>query len=195
MTDYVFLSQIPFSLALRVWDLYLLVGERVVTAMAYTILKLHKSRLMRLQDMDTIIEFLQVKLYQEFGFEDDHVIRAVEQTLFDLRRVGMDLPPAPGPNERPRMPLGQFVEPTIDSMIGHRKSMFTEAEIKVHDDVIMMHNSHNMHNGGGGGGAGAAGDGNNVIDDPNYSEYGNSEGINDENCGKWQRTKITYGFG
>lgn len=53
-------EQIPFSLCLRVWDIYLLDGERVVTAMAYTILRLHKNKLLKLKDMDLIVQYLQV---------------------------------------------------------------------------------------------------------------------------------------
>lgn len=53
------LLQIPFSLTLRVWDLYLLEGERVMIAMAYNILRMHRRYLSKLQ-MDEIIEHLQV---------------------------------------------------------------------------------------------------------------------------------------
>lgn len=35
--------QTPFSLTLRLWDVYILEGERMLTAMAYTIIKLHRS--------------------------------------------------------------------------------------------------------------------------------------------------------
>lgn len=41
---FVCLKQTPFTLTLRLWDIYILEGERVLTAMAYTILKLHKSK-------------------------------------------------------------------------------------------------------------------------------------------------------
>lgn len=57
----VIVLQVPFSLCLRVWDIYLLDGERVITAMAYTILKLHKRNLMKLNDMDSIVHFIQVR--------------------------------------------------------------------------------------------------------------------------------------
>ena len=56
----IFVERIPFSLCLRVWDIYLLNGEKVVTAMAYTILRLHKKNLLKLRDMDAIVQFLQV---------------------------------------------------------------------------------------------------------------------------------------
>uniref|UniRef100_A0A8C6YMX0 Rab-GAP TBC domain-containing protein n=1 Tax=Nothoprocta perdicaria TaxID=30464 RepID=A0A8C6YMX0_NOTPE len=39
-----FIWSTPFTLTLRLWDIYILEGERVLTAMAYTILKLHKSK-------------------------------------------------------------------------------------------------------------------------------------------------------
>lgn len=52
--------QVPFSLCLRIWDIYLLDGERAITAMAYTILKLHKRNLLKLNDMDSIVQYIQV---------------------------------------------------------------------------------------------------------------------------------------
>jgi hypothetical protein len=54
--------QIPFSLCLRVWDIYLLDGEKIVTAFAYCVLRLHKNKLLKLRDMDSIVHFLQVRL-------------------------------------------------------------------------------------------------------------------------------------
>lgn len=54
--------QIPFSLCLRVWDIFLLEGEKVVTAMAYTILKLHAAKLLKSKDMDIITDYLQVRI-------------------------------------------------------------------------------------------------------------------------------------
>lgn len=37
------LVQTPFTLTLRIWDIYILEGERLLPAMSYTILKMHKS--------------------------------------------------------------------------------------------------------------------------------------------------------
>lgn len=36
--------QTPFTLTLRLWDVFMLEGERLLTAMSYTILKVHKSK-------------------------------------------------------------------------------------------------------------------------------------------------------
>uniref|UniRef100_A0A671P3Y7 USP6 N-terminal-like protein n=1 Tax=Sinocyclocheilus anshuiensis TaxID=1608454 RepID=A0A671P3Y7_9TELE len=38
-----FIDRTPFTLTLRLWDIFILEGEKVLTAMAYTILQLHKS--------------------------------------------------------------------------------------------------------------------------------------------------------
>uniref|UniRef100_A0A4W4GV66 Rab-GAP TBC domain-containing protein n=1 Tax=Electrophorus electricus TaxID=8005 RepID=A0A4W4GV66_ELEEL len=38
-----FIDRTPFTLTLRLWDIFILEGEKMLTAMAYTILKLHKS--------------------------------------------------------------------------------------------------------------------------------------------------------
>ncbi|KPP62182.1 hypothetical protein Z043_119645, partial [Scleropages formosus] len=39
-----FLDRTPFTLTLRIWDIYILEGERVLTAMSYTVLKMHRSK-------------------------------------------------------------------------------------------------------------------------------------------------------
>ena len=41
-----FLDRIPFSITIRVWDLYLLEGDSIMIAMAYNILKLHWKSLL-----------------------------------------------------------------------------------------------------------------------------------------------------
>jgi USP6 N-terminal-like protein len=119
-----------------VWDIYLLEGERVATAMAYTVLKIHKSKLMKLKDMDSIVHFLQVKLAKDFGYNDDYVIKAFEQCSEELRKAKMDLPPPAQELEFPQKPFGVFVEPTKDEKIGHRKSDFSEIEKVVTENVI-----------------------------------------------------------
>ncbi|XP_058527872.1 USP6 N-terminal-like protein [Ochotona princeps] len=39
-----FLEIVPFSLAIRLWDLFLLEGQQMLTTMAYTTLKVHQSK-------------------------------------------------------------------------------------------------------------------------------------------------------
>lgn len=50
-------------------------GERVVTAMAYTILRMHRNKLLKMKDMDLMTDLLQTQLQRDFGHSDDYVIR------------------------------------------------------------------------------------------------------------------------
>lgn len=56
-------------------------GERVVTAMAFTILRIHRKKLMKMRDMDEMTEFLQINLHKDFGYDDDFVIKVLEQSM------------------------------------------------------------------------------------------------------------------
>jgi len=81
--------------------------------------------------------FLKVKLHTDFGYDDDTVIKTLEESMDNLKKTKMDLPPPPQPNEFPRNPFGEFKEPTIEAKIGIRKSVFTENEKEVTDKVIL----------------------------------------------------------
>ncbi|XP_053260546.1 USP6 N-terminal-like protein isoform X4 [Podarcis raffonei] len=88
-----FLDRTPFTLTLRIWDIYILEGERVLTAMSYTILKLHRKHLMKLQ-MEELVQFLQETLAKDFFFEDDFVIDQLQSSMAELKRAKLDLPAA-----------------------------------------------------------------------------------------------------
>lgn len=111
-------------------------GEKVATTMAYTVLKIHRNKLLKLKDMDSIVHYLQVKLVKDFGYDDDFVVKAFEQCSEELRKAKMELPPPASEDEYPQKPFGVFVEPTQDEMIGHRRSDFTEIEREVTENVI-----------------------------------------------------------
>ncbi|CAK7322317.1 USP6 N-terminal-like protein [Vulpes lagopus] len=100
-----FLGRTPFSLTLKLWDAYVLDGERVLTAMAYTILKVHRKRLLKLP-LEGLREFLQDSLAQPWALEDEAVLRHLRASMTQLRRMRCDLPPQAGPEEFPTRPLG-----------------------------------------------------------------------------------------
>ncbi|XP_062373721.1 USP6 N-terminal-like protein isoform X2 [Sardina pilchardus] len=102
-----FLDRTPFTLTLRIWDIYILEGERVLTAMSYTVLKLHKKHLLKLP-MEDLVEFLQVALSKDFFFEDDFVIEQLQNSMSELRRAKLELPPPAKEEEFPKKPLGQL---------------------------------------------------------------------------------------
>uniref|UniRef100_A0A182QH21 Rab-GAP TBC domain-containing protein n=1 Tax=Anopheles farauti TaxID=69004 RepID=A0A182QH21_9DIPT len=139
----IFIERIPFSLCLRVWDIYMMFGERVLTAMAYTILKIHKSAILRMKDMDEVTDFLQTRLHKKFGYEDDHVIKVLQNSLDELKRLKLlNLPPAAA-NELPTVPRGQTVEPSTKARIGHRNEQFSEREIALKETVLYRSESKN----------------------------------------------------
>nr|XP_060632497.1 USP6 N-terminal-like protein isoform X2 [Anolis sagrei ordinatus] len=96
-----FLDRTPFRLTLRIWDIYILEGERVLTAMSYTILKMHRKHLMKLQ-MEELVEFLQETLAKDFFFEDDFVIDQLHSSMAELKRAKLDIPVAGKEDELPK---------------------------------------------------------------------------------------------
>ncbi|XP_060118100.1 uncharacterized protein LOC132589394 [Heteronotia binoei] len=100
-----FIDRTPFTLTLRLWDIYILEGERVLTAMAYTILKLHKKRLLKMS-LEDLREFLQEKTAASLQFEDDVVVEELQASMAELRKMKFDLPPPAKSEEFPKKPLG-----------------------------------------------------------------------------------------
>ncbi|XP_077706500.1 USP6 N-terminal-like protein [Canis aureus] len=99
-----FLGQTPFPLTLKLWDAYVLDGERVLTAMAYTILKVHRKRLLKLP-LEGLREFLQDSLAQPWALEDESVLRHLRASMTQLRRMRCDLPPPRDDTVGPRTPF------------------------------------------------------------------------------------------
>ncbi|XP_054844892.1 USP6 N-terminal-like protein [Eublepharis macularius] len=102
-----FLDRTPFRLTLRIWDVYILEGERVLTAMSYTILKMHRKHLMKLE-MEALVEFLQETLAKDFFFEDDFVIEQLQSSMAELKRAKLDLPVAGKDDEFPKKKMGKI---------------------------------------------------------------------------------------
>ncbi|XP_051549016.1 USP6 N-terminal-like protein isoform X1 [Myxocyprinus asiaticus] len=101
-----FIDRTPFTLTLRLWDIYILEGEKVLTAMAYTLLKLHKKHLLKMS-LEDLREFLQESIASSFNVSDDVVIEELQSSMSELRRMKLDLPPSAKGDELPKMPLGQ----------------------------------------------------------------------------------------
>ena len=102
-----FLDRIPFSLSLRVWDIFLLDGDQVILAMAFNILKLHQKNILKL-DMEQLMEFFQKGLTTDFGFEDEVVIESLKDCLSELKSSKLLwIDPIPK-TERPQVQFGEF---------------------------------------------------------------------------------------
>ncbi|XP_075693456.1 uncharacterized protein LOC142660646 isoform X2 [Rhinoderma darwinii] len=101
-----FLDRTPFTLTLRLWDIYILEGERVLPAMAYTILKLHKKRLLKMS-MEDLREFLQEKIARSLSYDDDIVVEQLQTSMAELKKMKLELPPPGKAEEFPKKTLGQ----------------------------------------------------------------------------------------
>ncbi|XP_036962356.1 USP6 N-terminal-like protein [Acanthopagrus latus] len=101
-----FIDRTPFTLTLRLWDIYILEGEKILNAMAYTTFKLHKKRLQKLQ-LEDLREFLQEQLAVSFFLPDDVVVEQLQAAMSELRSKKLDQPPPAKSEELPKKPLGQ----------------------------------------------------------------------------------------
>nr|XP_019957696.1 PREDICTED: USP6 N-terminal-like protein [Paralichthys olivaceus]XP_019957697.1 PREDICTED: USP6 N-terminal-like protein [Paralichthys olivaceus] len=101
-----FIDRTPFTLTLRLWDIFVLEGEKTLTAMAYTTLKLHKKRLQKCQ-LEDLREFLQEQLAASYFLPDDVVVEQLQAAMSELRSKKLDQSPPAKPDELPKKPLGQ----------------------------------------------------------------------------------------
>ncbi|XP_018608247.2 USP6 N-terminal-like protein [Scleropages formosus] len=100
-----FIDRTPVTLTLRLWDIYILEGERILTAMAYTILKIHKKQLLKMS-LEELREFLQEKIVESFCLSNDGVIEQLQASMSELRKMKLDLPPPAKSDELPKKTLG-----------------------------------------------------------------------------------------
>lgn len=101
-----FLDKVPFTLTLRLWDNFVFYGEIILTSMSYTLLRLHKKAILK-KNLEELINFLQVDLEQDFGYEDDEVIEALFKSIKELKRQKLDRPAdEPSIEELPTKPFG-----------------------------------------------------------------------------------------
>uniref|UniRef100_H3BGI4 USP6 N-terminal-like protein n=1 Tax=Latimeria chalumnae TaxID=7897 RepID=H3BGI4_LATCH len=104
-----FIDRTPFTLTLRLWDIYIMEGERILTAMAYTILKLHKIHLKRAFSIFNR-NFNQDTLNLLLTFGVFFVLEERLTTLIFITATRISKPEYPAkPDEFPKKPLGQEI--------------------------------------------------------------------------------------
>lgn len=114
-----FLDRTPFHLTLRLWDIFMLEGDRLLVAMSYCIMKIHRRRISKF-GMEEISDLLQNSLERDFLYEDDVVIEELQKCQEELRKANMDIPPRSKINERPTLPFGLDIQPSVEQLIGKR---------------------------------------------------------------------------
>ncbi|XP_074522029.1 USP6 N-terminal-like protein [Halichoeres trimaculatus] len=133
-----FIDRTPFTLTLRLWDIFILEGERLLTAMSYTILKIHKKRMLKMS-LEDLREFLQERIAQTFFYSDDVIVEQLQASMTELRKMKLDLPPPGKPEELPRKPLGQELPVLLSPSRGKPSSAsgFPRAGLSLH--IISHH--------------------------------------------------------
>ncbi|XP_065662231.1 USP6 N-terminal-like protein isoform X2 [Hydra vulgaris] len=99
-----FLDRLPFSLVLRVYDIYMIDGDRILTAMAYHILKIFRKRIMKM-DFESIAPFLQEEIPNS-NLNDDLVLEELQESMNELKKAKLDVCPPPSSSELPTKVLG-----------------------------------------------------------------------------------------
>lgn len=73
--------------------------------------------------MEELSDLFQGGLEKDFGYDDDQVIESLRASMEELHRSRLDLPPPAVDNsELPTKPFGQFVQPSMEKLIGRRLS-------------------------------------------------------------------------
>ncbi|XP_076012343.1 USP6 N-terminal-like protein [Genypterus blacodes] len=116
-----FIDRTPFTLTLRLWDIFILEGERLLTAMSYSILRIHKKRLSKMS-LEELREFLQERIAQTLLYSDDVIIEQLQASMTELRKMKLNLPPPGKPDEFPLKPLGQELPVLLSPVKGKPSS-------------------------------------------------------------------------
>uniref|UniRef100_A0A8R1TKV8 Rab-GAP TBC domain-containing protein n=1 Tax=Onchocerca volvulus TaxID=6282 RepID=A0A8R1TKV8_ONCVO len=114
-----FLDRVPFPLALRLWDVFLLEGDVILIAMAYNIMRMHEKTIRKLQ-MENFMEYIQTVIAQDFGFSDDETMKSLQDCLKKLHNDRMLLPAPPKSGDVPETPMKPFGPVLSRSMVDIR---------------------------------------------------------------------------
>jgi hypothetical protein len=88
--------------------------------------------------MDSIVHYIQVKLFKDFSYDDDVVVHNLEKSMEELKKAKLDHPGPPHKDELPTRPFGIFKEPTFEQIVGIRTEQFTEKEKATNQIVTLV---------------------------------------------------------
>lgn len=101
-----FLDRVPFELGLRLWDIFLMDGDKVLICGAYTILKMHTKQLLAKKSMDDLLDYLQSAVPSDITISNDKAIETYQRCLEELQRKKLDVAGEVGEDELPKKPFG-----------------------------------------------------------------------------------------
>ena len=103
-----FLDRLPFSLVLRLYDVFILEGDRILNAMGFHILKMFRKQILKM-DLEGIAPLLQEEI-PSYNFDNDEIMESLQETIVELKRSKFDRPPPPSAEELPTKPPGTLPE-------------------------------------------------------------------------------------
>ncbi|CAI5441707.1 unnamed protein product [Caenorhabditis angaria] len=98
-----FLDRVPFPLAMRLWDVFLIEGDPILIAMSLNIMKMHE-KFIRKSTMESFMEFIQNDIANNFGYSDDETMYSLRETLTKLKSDRQHVPPPPRPEDLSEVP-------------------------------------------------------------------------------------------
>jgi len=104
-----FLDRLPFSLVLRLYDIFMIEGDRVLLAMAFGIMKLHKKQFLKM-GLEELAPYLQETLASDLVYSDDEMIDILQEAMSDLRKAKLDPAPPATKDEFPKILPGSVFE-------------------------------------------------------------------------------------
>ena len=103
-----FLDRLPFSLVLRLYDVFMLEGDMILNAMAYHILKMFRKQILKM-DLEGIAPLLQEEI-PGYNFDDDEIMESLQETIIELKRSKLFHSPPPTSEELPTKQPGTLPE-------------------------------------------------------------------------------------
>uniref|UniRef100_A0A0N4ZAX7 Rab-GAP TBC domain-containing protein n=1 Tax=Parastrongyloides trichosuri TaxID=131310 RepID=A0A0N4ZAX7_PARTI len=113
-----FLDRVPFPLALRFWDVFLLNGNCMLIVIGYTILHLHQKKL-RKCSIEAYLHYIQDTLASDFGYTMYDTMLNLEKNYKKLKSHNDHLPPPPSdtdPVETPQQSFGIIMNRSLDEI-------------------------------------------------------------------------------
>ncbi|XP_065050951.1 USP6 N-terminal-like protein isoform X1 [Rhopilema esculentum] len=104
-----FLDRLPFSLVLRLYDIFMIEGDRILYGMAFGIMKLHKKQFMKM-GLEELAPYLQETLANDLVYGDDEMIDLLQDAMNDLKKSKLDPPPPASKEEYPKIIPGSFID-------------------------------------------------------------------------------------
>ena len=84
------LDSVPFHPAVRLWDIWMYEGEKLLIAMMFNMVKMHRHQLQRI-NLEGMMNLMKTSLPKDFGHSDDQVIKSLKACMQELEKSKLSL--------------------------------------------------------------------------------------------------------